>query len=96
GGAAGTVTRIDYYGNCITNVPAMWMDEAPIGTPLTILVDGKPHECTWQRTYGEVAAGKLLALSTASGWVEIAGNKASAATLLGLSVGNGVALRAKK
>ncbi|MFN0135561.1 MAG: S-adenosyl-l-methionine hydroxide adenosyltransferase family protein, partial [Phycisphaerae bacterium] len=42
GGAAGTVTRIDYYGNCITNVPAMWMDEAPIGTPLTILVDGKP------------------------------------------------------
>lgn len=89
-GVTGTIVRVDYYGNIITNIPSSWVEAAPFGTPLEIKLDEHTQKCTWQRTYGEVPEGAFLTLGTPSGTVEIARNRESAARSLDAQVGKRV------
>jgi S-adenosylmethionine hydrolase len=82
---AGEVTLVDPFGNLITNIPGeaflRWA-----GRPVTVRVGGA--EVTRRvRTYGEAAAGELVALVSSLGTLEVAVCQGSAAARLGAAVG---------
>jgi S-adenosylmethionine hydrolase len=95
-GASGTVVQVDYYGNVLTNIPASWMEGAPLGTKYDLCVGEKRTPVTWNRTYSDVPKGDWVALRNASGQIEIARNLDNAASTLSLGVGDEIAIRVPK
>jgi S-adenosylmethionine hydrolase len=85
GAKSGTFIHIDGYGNATTNVPAENL--RGVGH-----VHVKRKAIPLHRTYGDVAAGKPLALIGSSGLLEIAVREGSAAAVLRLCVGDTVKL----
>jgi S-adenosylmethionine hydrolase len=83
GALAGVVITIDRFGNAITNLMALRGG--------TVEVDGTVLPIA--RTYGDVSAGRMVALTGSSGLIEIAVRDGSAATTLGLHRGSAVVLR---
>jgi hypothetical protein len=77
------IIHVDHYGNAITGIRA-----SSLGPDTTLRVQdrGLRHA----RVFSEVAAGELFWYENSIGLVEIAGNQASAAALLGLAVGHAV------
>lgn len=79
-GGLGEVIDIDHFGNCITNLPGAgsgFVDAAGVRAPVV-------------RTYGEAAAGDVVALTGSTGRLEVAVVNGSAADRLGLYRGSAV------
>lgn len=95
-GVAGEVIQVDRFGNLITNIPEEWLGRAPSagsapsGTPddsgLMVSVAGEPVGPI-RRTYGDVAAGSLVALVGSTGLLEVSVRDGSAAGRLGVESG---------
>jgi len=85
----GEVIHIDRFGNAITNVQSKMLEELGSLDKWTIKA-GKSEVGSIKRTYGRVGAGKALALTGSSGFIEIAVNRGSAAWELKLKSGTTV------
>lgn len=90
----GQIESIDAFGNLITNVRAGHLAALGSGR-LTIACDGAAVE-RLLHTYGEGAAGELVALVGSSGRLELAVVGGSAAARLNAQVGDEVAVRLAK
>lgn len=81
----GRVLFVDNYGNCITNISADLMRSAGKGMPFQVIV---PANSTSQNNlyeaYDDVEEGKMVALLSTTGFLEIAINMGNASQLLGL------------
>jgi S-adenosyl-L-methionine hydrolase (adenosine-forming) len=83
----GEVVFVDHFGNLITNIPAEWAAK-----PRAVVV-GKEEVTRWARTYADAAPGTLLALTSSTGYVEIALAQGNAARRLGAAAGTPVIVR---
>lgn len=86
GVARGQVTRVDEYGNLITNIPGSMLTDtlgAPLGEALAVTVGSQTIAAKLVKTYSDVAKGEHLVLVQSSGYVECAINLGN----LGLSIG---------
>jgi len=91
GAIAGTVLKVDRFGNLITN---LHIDDFPgVRTrPMELRIGGERiHRLAL--TFAEAAIGELFVIVGSSGYLEIAANQASAAKLLGCGAGVPVELR---
>jgi S-adenosylmethionine hydrolase len=79
------VIYVDHYGNAITGVRAQSIDRGA-------MVRIREHAVRHARVFSAVPAGELFWYENSIGLVEIAAGAASAASLLGLEVGEPVAL----
>lgn len=80
-GVMGEVIYVDHFGTLVTNVPGEMVEPG-----VRIHVAGTDAGAL-QRTYGDVAPGKLVAYLGSGGSVEIAVRGGSAARMLGVGVG---------
>jgi S-adenosylmethionine hydrolase len=88
----GTVRSIDSFGNLVTDITAEMLAAAPRGEETTIRCD--EHETTGiYRTYSDQPEMTLIALVGSSGYLELAIVGDSAATMLGVRVGEKVDVR---
>jgi S-adenosylmethionine hydrolase len=80
----GEVTRVDRFGNVVTNIPAhtfeSWMGEKPV-----LITIGRLSLETMGRTFSDVAHGRAVAFVGSSGRLEIAVNLGRASDRLGVS-----------
>ena len=86
-----TVLDVDRCGNVATNLPRGALVPPRPGLVPRLGVPGQPPR-RLARTYAESAPGATIVLWGSSGWLEIARNRDSAATALGLSPGDRVQL----
>ncbi len=87
----GEVIHIDRFGNAVTNVAAEDLEK--MASLKKWVVSAGKSTVSIQRTYGVVAAGEALALAGSTGFIEIALNRASAASKLKLHPGTPVTFR---
>jgi len=80
----GQVIHVDRFGNIITNLHAGDVPEVPRVRIAQHAIHGL------QTSYGAVGEGKLLAIIGSTGRLEISANRAHAASLLGVEVGDAV------
>ncbi len=81
----GVIIHVDGFGNLISNLrltPGRWGS-----------VEFGAHRVPLARTYGDVAAGELVAVCGSSGFLEVARNGGSAAELTGGTRGDVITLR---
>jgi len=85
----GHVIYVDRFGNLITNIPGMWLDNS---TQWQIEVAGRTIDrlCT---TYADAPRGHLLALIGSAGMLELSVREGSAALTLGTGEGTKVTVR---
>jgi S-adenosyl-L-methionine hydrolase (adenosine-forming) len=88
-GIDGEVTRVDRFGNLITNIDRKTFDLMSGGEPVAVHVATHPVARVVS-TYSDVAPGELCALFSSSDHLEIAARGTSAAIRLG--VGRGAAV----
>ncbi|ADW18554.1 protein of unknown function DUF62 [Desulfobulbus propionicus DSM 2032] len=82
----GQVLRIDHFGNVRTSIRAGGGRFDP--TCFGFLEIGDQQIAQLVRTYNEAQSGTLFVLIDSSGYLEIAANQASAAQMIGCSVGD--------
>lgn len=87
GALSGAVLHVDRYGNILSNIPAEWLADVPLGTDLQVAVAGKQTAARYARTYGDVPESAFVLLRNAAGQLELARNLASAGATLGVSAG---------
>ncbi len=95
GSLRGEIIYIDQFGNLITNMSRAMLErsfEVPLGEVEVTVKRRKVERLS--RTYGEAAAGELVALIGSSGYLEVAVNQGSAARFLGCEKGDTVTLSA--
>ncbi|WGF87081.1 SAM hydrolase/SAM-dependent halogenase family protein [Marinivivus vitaminiproducens] len=80
------IVYADRYGNAMTGLRA-----AALGHGDRLSVGG--HELGWARVFGEVPVGRGFWYANANGLVEVAVNQGRAVDVLGLAVGQEVAVR---
>ncbi len=79
------VVYIDNYQNVFLNISSEVFRQMGKGRRFTLIIKGKPNEIqAIHNAYGEVAEGELVILHSTTGFIEIALNKGTAASLLGL------------
>lgn len=86
GAVRGEVTRIDEYGNAITNVPGAMLTEtlgAPLGESLAVTIGSQTISARFSKTYSDVAKGDYVVLVQSSGFVECAINLGNLAAATG-------------
>lgn len=86
-GIRGWVVHIDRFGNAITNVPAVLLDEHRAGRSMKCYV-GSTALDTVHTTYADVEAGEPVALVGSSGMIEVGVNGGNAARLLSIQKGS--------
>ncbi|HET7032545.1 MAG TPA: SAM hydroxide adenosyltransferase, partial [Casimicrobiaceae bacterium] len=79
------VIYIDHYGNALTGLRAALVTPAA-----TLAVRGQ--RLSHARVFGEAPVGEAFWYENSIGLVEIAANRASAAELLGIDIGDGVSV----
>lgn len=84
----GQVLAFDHFGNALTNLPAKLL---PTPQHCEVHLAAHSFSCI-QSTYADVAPGTPLALYGSSGHLEIAVRDGSAREILGISVGDPVAV----
>ena len=84
-GARGEVLHVDRFGNLITNVPTAWVEPGTARVALT--VGRRRLEVPWATSYEEIGRGRLGALGSSFGTVEIAAAEGNAARRLRARVG---------
>jgi S-adenosylmethionine hydrolase len=80
----GQVTRVDRFGNIITNIPAHTFESWAGGNRVRVTIARLSIE-TIGRTFSDVPRGHAVALMGSSGHLEIAVNLGRASDLLGVS-----------
>ena len=85
----GRSSRVDHFGNLISNIPFSSLQSWLRGRSASLRVHGRviPHLVT---TYSDVPPGALLALGGSHGYLEIACRQGSAAQELEAAVGDRV------
>ncbi len=86
----GAILKVDRFGNLITNFAAL--DFAGITARPFEMRAGTKHIHRLALTYAETEVGDLFVIVGSAGYLEIAANQASAASLLGCSAGASVEL----
>lgn len=89
----GEIVRLDRFGNAITNIPSDMIGEREI---VGAVVGKERISCPLKPFYQAVAAGKPVAVVGSHGFIELAVNGGSAAKSLGLRVGDGVLVKARR
>jgi S-adenosylmethionine hydrolase len=85
----GEIVHVDRFGNLVSNIDRAALGGAPCsGVQIGGRALGAPLH-----TYGDAAAGELLALWNSAGLLEVAAREASAAATLGLGRGAGITAR---
>jgi S-adenosyl-L-methionine hydrolase (adenosine-forming) len=92
GGADGEVVHVDHFGNLITNIPTAWVPARTLRLRATV-GRSERRELGWATSYEAAGAGRLLALGSSFGTVELAVAGGRAADRLRRGVGAAVALR---
>lgn len=87
----GEIVFIDRFGNAITNIKTFRLTEKKAVT--CIVSDKRKVRCRFALFYAAVPVNCPVVVPGSSGFFEIALNKGSAASVFGLTVGNGVVLR---
>lgn len=77
------IVYLDHYGNAMTGLRASSLS-------LHVMLDVRGHRLSYARTFSDVAAGQAFWYENANGLVELAINRGSAATELGLQIGDAV------
>jgi S-adenosylmethionine hydrolase len=85
-GAAGEVLHVDRYGNLITNVPTAWV--GPSVKRLELRVAGRRSSVRWVVSYERIGRGRLGALGSSFGTLEVAVAEGSAARRLRARAGS--------
>ncbi len=81
----GRVLFVDGYGNCITNISGELMRSAGKGMPFQVIVSAHTtSQNGFYEAYDDVEEGKMVALLSTTGFMEIAINRGNASQLLGL------------
>jgi hypothetical protein len=88
----GVVLKIDRFGNLITNVtpadaPALFADSATFK-----IVVGSREITDIRKAYAEGAPGEVFGIIGSMGYLEIVGNRASAAQVTGAGKGSEVSI----
>ncbi len=90
----GHIVFFDSYGNAITDISRLDMDEIGRGRPFEMLVSSAKHKIKIISTdYMHNAAGQLLAIYSFSDFIEIAIANASAQSLLSLSINSEILVK---
>jgi S-adenosylmethionine hydrolase len=89
----GDILHIDHYGNIITNIPAGFSPLLKESNLLRLTVGSQTVSAPLVRTYGDVAASRMLLVYNSQGLLEIAVNKGSAKAVLKAKVGDSVTLK---
>jgi len=92
GGARGEVLHVDRFGNLVTNIPTAWV---PVGSKeLDVAVgSARSRRVRWVTSYEELGPGRLGALGSSFGLVEVAEARGRAADRWNARVGRRVRLR---
>ena len=80
------ILYIDHYGNAWTGI------RGGLADPTATSVEVKGKALPWRKMFGDAAKGEAFWYVNSAGLVEIAANRANAAQLLGLAVGDVVKL----
>jgi len=88
GAVRGEVVHIDRFGNCVTNVPALFFSDPAVSHTVTLQKDARILPL--RGTYADVARGAALALTGSTGRIEIAVRNGSAAQTLGIQRGDAI------
>lgn len=92
-GIDGTIVHVDRFGNLISNIPAGLLDAVGGGGEGVRITVGEACLSAISKTYAHGAPGVVLALIGSRGYLEIAVNRGSAQTALGLGTGDPVRVR---
>lgn len=80
------ILYIDHYGNAWTGI------RGGLADPAATTIDLKGNILPWRKVFSDAAKGEAFWYVNSAGLIEIAANRASAAQLLGLAVGDVVRL----
>ena len=89
-GAVGAVLHVDRFGNLITNVPTNWVPGA--STSLRARLGGARRALPWVESYSAIGRGRVGALGSSFGTVELSVAEGSASRRLRVRVGDRVVL----
>lgn len=84
GEIVGCVQYCDRFGNLITNIPSDWLADAA----WQVTTDDPPRAIPQGATYSDAEPGSAVSVLGSHGWLEIAADRDSAATRLGMKVGD--------
>jgi S-adenosylmethionine hydrolase len=89
GGLVGRIIHVDHFGNCITNITPVHLEQARLTQhPVVKIIDQRIAGIS--RTFSDVPAGALIALIGSSNRLELAVRNGSAAQTLGVGIGDTV------
>lgn len=89
-GARGQIVYVDRFGNAITNLPCVDLDDSTQHSDRVQLASGR--QVPFGSHYASVPPGQPVAVCGSSGFLELAVNGGSAAATLGLQVGEPVSV----
>lgn len=86
----GQVVRIDVYGNVVSNISALHLQQVGIdrGSLLRVTLAGQPFQVRFVSTYGDVPEGEKLCLLESHNLLEMAINRGHLAKNLDVNVGD--------
>jgi len=87
-GAEGSVAHVDHFGNLVTNVPTAWVP--PRTRAVRARVGRYAPEVPFVTSYEAGGVGRLVALGSSFGTLELAVGRGRAADRLGVAVGAAV------
>jgi len=90
--AQGEVVHADRFGNLITNIPSEWVPRGLDSVELTFQ-RGRPHRLPFATSYAAIGQGRLGALGSSFGTVEVAVGEGRASAQLRVGVGARVVVR---
>ena len=89
GGMVGRIIHIDHFGNCITNITPMHLEQYGMGAQIVVqIIDQRIAGLS--QTFSDVAVGALAALIGSTERLELAVRNGSAAQTLGVGIGDTV------
>jgi S-adenosyl-L-methionine hydrolase (adenosine-forming) len=90
GTARGEILHVDRFGNLITNIPSEWV--RPTGSRVRLTVGRRRIQVPWTTSYEEIGPGRLGALGSSFGTVEVAVGEGDAGRHLRVRVGSPIAV----
>lgn len=88
-GARGEVVHVDHFGNLITNIPSEWIPRR-LPTLRLVLKRAPARSAPWVTSYDALGVGRLGALPSSFGLVELTVGRGRADVRLGARVGTPV------
>jgi S-adenosylmethionine hydrolase len=87
GGMVGRIIHIDHFGNCITNITPLHLEQYGMGDQIVVqIIDQRIAGLS--QTFSDVAVGALAALIGSTEHLELAVRNGSAAQTLGVGIGD--------